>query len=103
VIWALLHKDSFCDGPRLCNDDPYEHAPDCPYTVASEIGSANSAFGVLLDRVLSLDFALEKGIGGITIDTIPADEYMTLRLLQAERNRVDREQLEKAKQRGPGK
>lgn len=92
-----------CESPKLCNDHPYEHAADCPYTIATEMASGNSAYGMLLDRVLSLDFALEKHIGGpgTTLDTIPADEYLTLRLLQTERNKHQAEQIERAKQQHP--
>ena len=96
-MWALIRKDELCDGPRLCNDHPYEHADDCPSTIAGELANCNSHFGNLLSQVLAIDFALEKGIGGITLDTLPYDQFQTLRLLQAERNKHHSELIEKSK------
>ena len=105
VIWALIRKDEFCDSPQLCNDHPTQHAEDCPAAYAADLAGQGSAFSILLDQVLSLDFCLEKGITGpgTTLDSIPFDQYVTLRLLQSERSKHDREQLDKDKQRGPGR
>ena len=89
-----------CDGPRLCNDDPYQHAEDCPATIAAGLANPQTHFGNLLFQVLAIDFALEKGIGGITLDTLPYDQFQTLRLLQSERCKHQSELMEKAQKRG---
>lgn len=64
------------------------------------MANCNSHFGNLLSQVLTIDFALEKGIDGISLDTLPYDQFQTLRLLQAERNKHQSELIEKSKQRG---
>ena len=77
-----------CEGPKICNDHPSVHADDCQVTRLQEC--MQSLAGVLLDRALTLDFALEKGFT-TSLDDVPADEYNILRVLQAERNKHEPE------------
>lgn len=91
-----MRDKELCESPRLCNDSAYQHADDCPVQLAQD--ALASAPGYLLNRAMALEFAAEKF--ALNWGDIPADEYLTLRLLQAERNRHEREQMEKAKQNG---
>ncbi len=78
-----------------CNDHRFLHADDCPvYLVQDLLRSGN---GFLIQRALQLEFACNKHFSP-SLDDIPADEFLTLQLLEAERNKYERERLEKEKQ-----
>jgi len=47
--------------------------------------------GMLFQRVISLDFALRKGIR-VDIAEVPADEFLGLQILEQEQNRHEKEQ-----------
>ncbi len=93
----MLREKELCEGSRLCNDDPSIHADDCPVTLLHE--AMHSAAGILLDRALNTEFACEHF--RVDLDDIPADEYNAFRVLQTERNKHEREQLEKDKHKWP--
>lgn len=54
--------------------------------------------GMLFQRVISLDFALRKGIR-VDIAEVPADEFLGLQILEQEQNRHEREQAEEQQKR----
>lgn len=59
----------------------------------------SSERGILLQRVISMDFALRKGMG-IDIGSVPADEFAGLQILEQEQNRHEKEQSEEQQRRG---
>lgn len=95
MIWGLLRDKDNCDGPKFCNDHPFQHEDDCPaYLIQDLMRSGN---GYLLQRALQLEFASSKHFT-LNLDEIPADEFLTMQLLESERNRYERERLEREKQ-----
>lgn len=58
-----------------------------------------SPSGVLLDRALDLQFRCENFT--VDLDDVPADEYLAFKVLKAEINRHERQELEKSKHNGP--
>lgn len=54
--------------------------------------------GLLFQRVISLDFALRKGIR-VDLAEVPADEFLGLQILEQEQNRHEREQVEEQQKR----
>lgn len=54
--------------------------------------------GMLFQRVISLDFALRKGIR-VDIAEVPADEFLGLQILEQEQNRHEKEQAEEQQKR----
>lgn len=95
IIWGALHKDQWCNSPRLCNDHPTTHAPDCLVGQLDE-AQENSHLRFLLNQILELDFRSEHGYH-IDLDEIPADEFQGHRILIEERLRHEREEQERQK------
>lgn len=54
--------------------------------------------GLLLQRVIALDFALRKGIQ-VDISDIPGDEFAGLQILEQEQNRHEKERLEESQRK----
>lgn len=60
--------------------------------------SMASERGLLFQRIISLDFALRKGIR-VDLSDVPADEFLGLQILEQEQNRHEREQAEEQQKR----
>lgn len=54
--------------------------------------------GLLLQRVIAMDFAIRKGIK-VDLSEIPGDEFSGLQILEQEQNRHEKEQLEESQRR----
>ena len=89
IHWAL-RREELCD-PGLCPD-----APDggrCDHCPLDKLDAAQgSESGQLIRRALDLRAALKLGIR-IGVDEIPADEFYTMRILEEERDQLERERL----------
>jgi hypothetical protein len=89
VHWAL-RRDELCD-PGLCPD-----APDggrCDHCPLDRLDAAQSSeTGLLIRRAIDFRAALKLGVR-IGLDDIRADEFLAMLVLEEERDRLDREQL----------
>ena len=87
--WAL-RRDDLCD-PVLCPE-----APDggrCDHCPLDRLDAAQSSeTGLLIRRAIDLRAALKLGVR-IGLDEIRADEFLAMLVLEEERDRLDREQL----------
>ena len=88
--WAL-RREELCD-PRLCADAP-EGGGRCDHCPLDKLDAAQaSESGQLIRCALDLRAALKLGIR-IGVDEIPADEFYTMRILEEERDQLERERL----------
>lgn len=78
--------------PRLCPEAP-EDGGRCDHCPLTRLEAAQQTeAGVLIRRALDLRSALKLGIR-ITLEDIPADEFIAMQILEEERDRHEREQL----------
>jgi hypothetical protein len=86
-----LRRDELCD-PGLCPD-----APDggrCDHCPLDSLDAAQSSEpGQLIRRALDLRAAMKLGVG-VGLDEIAADEFYTMMLIEEERDRLEREQMQ---------
>jgi hypothetical protein len=90
VHWAL-RRDELC-GPSLCPDAP-EDGSRCDHCTLDKLDAAQSSeTGLLIRRALDLRAALKLGVH-LSLDDIRADEFYAMLILEDEREKLDREQL----------
>jgi len=89
VHWAL-RRDELCD-PGLCPDAP--DGGQCDHCPLDRLDAAQSSeTGLLIRRAIDLRVSLKLGVR-IGLDEIRADEFLAMLVLEEERDRLDREQL----------
>ena len=86
-----MRRDELCD-PKLCPDAPDDgdRCDHCPLDRLDEAQSSEA--GLLIRRALDLRAALKLGIH-LTLDDIRAEEFYAMLILEDEREKLDREQL----------
>lgn len=78
--------------PRLCPEAP-EDGGRCDHCPLNKLEAAQQTeAGVLIRRAIDMRAALKLGIR-ITLEDIPADEFIAMQILEEERDRHEREQL----------
>lgn len=78
--------------PGLCPDSP-EEGGRCDHCPLDKLDAAQySEAGLLVRRALDLRAALKLGVR-IGLDEIQADEFCALVVLEEERDKLDREQM----------
>jgi len=80
-----------CD-PRLCPDAPDDGGRCCHCPLDRLDAAQSSEVGLLIRRALDLRSALKLGVR-ISLEEIRADEFYAMLILEEERERLDREQL----------
>jgi hypothetical protein len=81
-----------CD-PTLCPDAP-DAGGRCDHCPLDTLDAAQSSeTGLLLRRALDLRAALKLGVS-MGLDEIRADEFCAMLILEEERDRLDREQMQ---------
>ncbi len=91
-----MRRDELCE-PGLCPDAP-EDGRRCDSCPLDKLDAAqNSPAGLLIRRALDLKAALDLGIR-IGLDEVRADEFMAMRILQEERDALDRERMNHGRQ-----
>jgi hypothetical protein len=97
----MLRRDQLCPGPGECGDvlmeNPFANAStprceECPLTLLD--GYMGSASGLLVQRTIELEFALQAGVT-IGLDEISYPEFLLLRSLAQERNRLSEEMMKR--------
>ena len=87
-----MRRDELCD-PGLCPDAPEEEVHRCDHCPLDRLDAAQCAEkGLLIRRALDLRAALKLGIH-FGLDDIRADEFYAMLILEDEREKLDREQL----------
>ena len=87
MYWAL-RRDELCD-PQLCHDAP--EGERCDHCSLIKIDEAqNSEAGILIRRAVDIRTALKLGVR-ISLDEIRADEFVTMQILEEERERLEPE------------
>lgn len=103
----MLRRDQLCPSPGDCAyvlmADPRANAqsPRCQECPLSELEEyLGSAAGQLISQAIDLDFALQAGVA-VSLKDITFPEFLLLRLLTEERNRLTDETMRKATGRPP--
>lgn len=90
IHWAL-RREELCD-PGLCPDaaDDGRRCDHCPLDKLDAAQSSEA--GLLLRQAIDIRAALKLGIA-ISLEDIRADEFRALSVLEEERDRLEREQM----------
>jgi len=90
-VHCALRRDELCD-PGLCPDAP-DDGGRCDHCPLDRLDAAqHSEAGTLIRRALDLRTSLKLGVH-IGLEEIRADEFSAMLVLEEERDRLDREQL----------
>jgi hypothetical protein len=90
IHWAL-RREELCD-PGICPDAP-DDGSRCDHCPLDRLDAAQSSeAGLLLRRALDLRVALKLGVR-VSLDDIHADEFCAMSILEDEREKLDREQV----------
>jgi len=101
----MLRRDKLCPTPAYCPDVQIEGIADlpceaCPSAALDEYLA--SPMGKRFTGVLELDYALRAGFR-IGMEELSCIEFGLLRLLDEERHRLEKEELDKLKTKGHGR
>ena len=83
----------------FCADEgfPGEHGTNCHVACLEQ--SMESSNGRLLNRVITLNFALKEGFQ-VRMEDVPDEEFQALRILKSEYNKYEHEKSERDKHHG---
>jgi len=95
----MLRRDKLCPGAENCTDAQQSDEPGLPCRDCRMVDLdtyLETPMGSRFKAALELDFALRAGFT-ISLDDISAIEFGLLRMLDEERHRYEKDQLEKAR------
>jgi hypothetical protein len=102
----MMRRDQLCPGPWDCPDVLMENpradrdAPRCEECPLSRLDEyLASPAGQVIQQTIDLDFALQAGVA-VSLAEISYPEFLLLRLLVEERNRLHEEVIKKATRHG---
>ena len=76
-----MFEDDLCEGPKLCNDHPSEHSPDCPKTRFAL--AMDSPHGAAIHRAIDILNQLEAGLV-FGSDDVTGEEARAIVFLKSE-------------------